>query len=129
VLPEREGQLRRRVLARGYWNRSDLSGEEVAMVVALDAGLPNNRCSARGPRALVEFFRNLFWWVIDDFMQTSRAEMAARFRSKATLIEINIVPGSHENTLREPYVHVLADALRRSFDEVDKRVGDHSRVV
>jgi amino acid adenylation domain-containing protein len=189
------------------------SGEEVAMVVALDAGLPNNRCSARGPRALVEFFRNLFWWVIDDFMQTSRAEMAARFRSKAILlaarlaaipgfrwlphrqpdirdvlgmpsveeewgtflaqhfkslmayeprpypgrvalfraralpvsslhtsdlgwsrmakggIEINIVPGSHENILREPYVHGLADALRRSFDEVDKRVGDNPRVV
>ena len=189
------------------------SGEEVAMVVALDSGLPNNRCSALGPRALVEFFRNLFWWVIDDFMQTSRAEMAARFRSKATLlaarlaavpgfrwlphpqpdirdvlgmpsaaeewgaflaqhfkslmayeprpypgrvalfraralpvsslhtsdlgwsrmakggIEINIVPGSHENILREPYVHGLADALRRSFDEVDKRVGDHPRGV
>ncbi len=189
------------------------SGEEVAMMVALDSGLPNNRRSALGPRALVGFVQNLFWWMIDDFAQASRGEMVARLRSKATLlaarlaaipgfqwlphpqpdirdllgmpsaaeewgafltqhlgslmayeprpysgrvalfraralpvsrlhspdlgwsrmakgaIEINIVPGSHENILREPYVHVLADALRRSFDEVDKRIEDYSRVV
>jgi hypothetical protein len=43
-------------------------------------------------------------------------------------IEINIVPGSHENILREPYVEGLARALRRALDEVDKKVGDVSRV-
>ena len=70
------------------------SGGEVALVVALDSGLPNN-LSALGPQALVGFFRNLFWWVIDDFMQTSRAEMVARFRSKATLLAARLaaVPG------------------------------------
>jgi amino acid adenylation domain-containing protein len=182
------------------------SGEEIAMVVVLDSGLPNNRRSGRvSPRAVMRYLRNLPWWVIDDLMQTSRAEMAARLRSKATLlavrlaavpglrwlphrqtdirdalgmptvaqefatfleqhfkslvaylpraypgrvvlvkaramalsrlsepdfgwgkmakggVEIKVVPGSHDNILREPYVRGLADSLRSALDEAEKK--------
>jgi thioesterase domain-containing protein len=189
------------------------SGEEVAIVAVLDSGLPNNRGHVGGPRAWVEFSRNLFWWVIDDFMQAGRGEMALRFRSKATLlarrlaavpglrwlphrepdtrdllgmpsfprewesflkehfaslrayvprpypgrvallrartlpvsrlheadmgwgrmaqggVEITIVPGSHETILREPHVRLLADALRRTFDEVERRFANLPHVA
>jgi aspartate racemase len=178
-------------------------GEEVTMVVALDSGLPNCHAAASGLPGVTEFVRNLFRWITDDFMQSDRAEMAARFRSKGTLLaarlaavpgfswiphrepdirdrlgmpsaseewgafladhfqsfmayvprpyagrvalfraralpissrhapdlgwnriaqgelEVNIVPGSHENLLREPYVDLLAAALKQSLDSVD----------
>jgi hypothetical protein len=41
---------------------------------------------------------------------------------------VTIVPGSHENILQEPQVRILADRLRRSFDEADKRGGNLSCV-
>ncbi|HEY3045173.1 MAG TPA: amino acid adenylation domain-containing protein [Vicinamibacterales bacterium] len=39
-----------------------------------------------GPRSLVEFFRNLPYWVTDDFMRSGRGEMLGRVRSKARLV-------------------------------------------
>ncbi len=81
------------------------SGDKVAIVAVLDSGLPNNGRSVRvSARALVESALNLFWWMIDDFMEAGPGDITARLRSRARLLRgrLATVAGLRWQPHREP---------------------------
>ena len=71
------------------------SGEQVLLVVALDARLPNTQVAAKSPGAWLYAATNLWWWTIDDLMEANRHEFAARLKSKAAMLarKMATVPG------------------------------------
>jgi aspartate racemase len=71
------------------------SGEQVLLVAALDARLPNLRPPRSSALAWLEAAMNFCWFVVDDLMEADRREVGARLRSKATLLagKLADVPG------------------------------------